>query len=197
MTDNDARPTADFDYRAKRLPRAVGIFLYSVVCLFFLSMIMGNAARLAAGGSIAWNTSMIVIATLGVAAFLRVLDSYLARKITVHPDRISVSRLFGETVIPFANAAYQFGSSTTPYGGATPQRTPMTIMESEATANKLLLFFRSTMGRHIAIHINLFTEEDKKRFFRLLADISGRPEPDLRMIGRWTPFYAGKPDGKK
>jgi len=197
MTDTDTRQTAEFDYSAKPLPRAAGILLYSLACLFFLSMIAGNAARLASGGSIPWNAAMVVIATAGVAAFLRVIDSYLVRKITVHPDKIVASRIFGESAVPFADAAYQFGTSTTPYGGAAPQRTPMTIMESGTKANKFMLFLRSTLGRHIAIHINLFTEEDKKRFFGHLADISGRPEPELRMTGKWTPFYVRTPGGKK
>lgn len=197
MTDTDARQPAEFDYRAKPFPRAAGMLLYTLAFLFFFSMIMGNAARLAAGGSIPWNTAMIVIATAGAAAFLRIIDSYLVKRITVHPDKIVASRFFGETAIPFADAVYQFGTSTTPYGGAAAQRTPMTMMESGAKENKFMLFFRSTLGRHIAIHINLFTEEDKKRFFVLLANISGRPEPELRMTGKWTPFYIRTPGGKK
>lgn len=157
---------------------------------------MGNAARLAAGGSIIWNATMIVLAAGGAAAFLRIIDSYAVKKITVHPDRIVATRLFGETAVPLAGAVYHFGSSTTPYGGATPQRTPMTIMESGQQAGKMTIFLKSNFGSHISIHINLFTEEDKKRFFALLAAISRRPEPDLRMSERWTTFFARTPGGK-
>jgi len=196
MTDTDTRRIAEFDYRARPFPRASGILLYAILFLFFITLIMGNAARLAGGGSIIWNTIVIVLAVAGAAAFLRIIDSYAVRRITIHPDRIVAARLFGETIIPLAGCVFHFGSSSTPYGGATPQRTPMTFMEGGPDTSKLMMFFRSTLGRHISVHINLFTEEDKKRFFAFLAGLSGRPEPDLRMSERWTTFYARTPGGK-
>lgn len=119
---------------------------------------------------------------------LKVSFSIWKTKIYVYKDRLTLRGVVEKKSIEFSNTYFKYNYLRLAGGSV--------LYLTESFPNKILsrlnryLFLNNVM----IIHPYLLSDDDYQALFKLLSDISGRPESEIRFARTFVPFYPKKED---